>query len=228
MTVTSSRQHSDSTHGNLVPREAAAGSSFPGKVTLREREIPEEGVEAPATTSRETIPERGRSPSTRTELRLSDSVYTHRTTISVSQLNQMNHMSCQMRLREMGIVPLDIESSPTGQLAHLILVNWQKVTKDRWILNTVKGYRISFLATPHQGRKPHPSHFNLDQQSVVEQEIRDLCHKGVVTELSTTPPDCFLSTLFLVPQKDGSQRPVIYLKNLNSFVEVPHFKMEGI
>ena len=50
MTVTSSRQHSDSTHGNLVPREAAAGSSFSGKVTLREREIPEEGVEAPAIT----------------------------------------------------------------------------------------------------------------------------------------------------------------------------------
>ena len=48
-------------------------------------------------------------------------------------------MSCQMRLREMGIVPLDIESSPTGRLAHF-LVNWQKVTQDQWILNTVKRY----------------------------------------------------------------------------------------
>lgn len=49
-----------------------------------------------------------------------------------------------------------------------------------------------------------------------------------MTELTSTPSDAFLSTLFLVPKKDGGQRPVINLKNLNSFVEVPHFKMEGI
>ena len=34
--------------------------------------------------------------------------------------------------------------------------------------------------------------------------------------------------LFLVPKKDGGQRPVINLKSLNSFVDAPHFKMEGI
>ena len=42
------------------------------------------------------------------------------------------------------------------------------------------------------------------------------------------PKDSFVSTLFLVPKKDGSQRPVINLKHLNAFVESPHFKMEGI
>ena len=113
--------------------------------------MPEEGAEAPATTSPGTSPGRGQSPNTRTEPRLSNSTaqctHMHNSTISVSQLNPVNHMSCQMRLREMGIVPLDIGSSPTGQLAHF-LVNQQKVTQDRWILNTVKGYRISFLATP--------------------------------------------------------------------------------
>ena len=34
--------------------------------------------------------------------------------------------------------------------------------------------------------------------------------------------------LFLVPKKDGGQRPDINLKSLNSFVDTPHFKMEGI
>ena len=36
------------------------------------------------------------------------------------------------------------------------------------------------------------------------------------------------STLFLVPKKDGGQRQVINLKSLNSFINAPHFKMEGI
>ena len=42
------------------------------------------------------------------------------------------------------------------------------------------------------------------------------------------PQGGFVSTLFLVPKKDSGQRPVINLKNLNSFVEAPYFKMEGI
>jgi hypothetical protein len=49
-----------------------------------------------------------------------------------------------------------------------------------------------------------------------------------VRELPHPSKDVFLSTLFLVPKKDGGQRPVINLKQLNGFVQAPHFKMEGI
>lgn len=125
----------------------------------------------------------------------------------------------------MGIVPLSLQASPAGWLAHFV-TNWQKVSKDRWILDTVRRYRIGFMSYPCQKRKSHPSHFNMDQQRLVALEIAELCQKGAVTEVRSTPTNCFLSTLFLVPKKDGGQRPVINLKSLNSFVEVPHLKME--
>ena len=38
----------------------------------------------------------------------------------------------------------------------------------------------------------------------------------------------FFFQLFMVPKKDGGQRPIINLKKLNSLVQTDHFKMEGI
>ncbi len=37
-----------------------------------------------------------------------------------------------------------------------------------------------------------------------------------------------LSSLFLMPKRDGKSRPVINLKELNVFLKYEHFKMEGI
>ena len=43
-----------------------------------------------------------------------------------------------------------------------------------------------------------------------------------------TSSDQFISNLFLVPKLDGKSRPVINLKDLNTFLQYDHFKMEGI
>ena len=121
----------------------------------------------------------------------------------------------QSAIAAMGIIPLTIQASQAGRLAHF-QSNWEKVTKDRWVLNTVKGYEIEFSLKLHQTQKPYPAQLNQTQQELVSQEIKDMISKGAVTELQTLPVGGFLSTLFLVPKKDGGQRPVIYLKKLNS------------
>ena len=49
--------------------------------------------------------------------------------------------------------------------------------------------------------------------------------------ISVVPTPCtrgFLSRIFLVPKQDGSQRPVINLRQLNQFVVWKHFNMENI
>uniref|UniRef100_A0A1X7U5V3 Reverse transcriptase domain-containing protein n=1 Tax=Amphimedon queenslandica TaxID=400682 RepID=A0A1X7U5V3_AMPQE len=83
---------------------------------------------------------------------------------------------------------------------------------------------------PCQLKVPNPSQLNQHQQELVSEEITEIISKGAISELQTTPEpgNGFFSTLFLVQKKDGGQRPVINLKRLNSFVNAPHFKMEGI
>lgn len=38
----------------------------------------------------------------------------------------------------------------------------------------------------------------------------------------------FVSSIFLVPKKEGGQRPIVNLRPLNRFIPYEHFKMEGI
>ena len=111
----------------------------------------------------------------------------------------------------MGIAPLSIQTKPAGRFCQ----NWQILAKDRWVLNTVSGHDITFTSQPHQARRPHSAQLNELQKQLVLQEISELISKGAVQELAEVPEGGFVSTLFLVPKKDGGQRPVINLKNLN-------------
>lgn len=61
---------------------------------------------------------------------------------------------------------------------------------------------------------------------MVSKEIRKLEAKSAIKPVSPRP-DQLSSQIFLVPKKDGSQRPVINLKPLNAWVMKQKFKMEG-
>ena len=128
-------------------------------------------------------------------------------------------------VKSMGINPLGLIVSSAGRLAHFAC-NWSKFTRDQWVLSTIKGYRMEFPSMPYQLYKAQPPKFNKEQQVLIEQEVQKLKDKGAVAQLKVVPKDSFVSTLFLVPKKDGGQRLAINLKCLNAFVVSPHFKME--
>ncbi len=124
------------------------------------------------------------------------------------------------------MVPLKALKAVAGRLQYH-LANWERVTKDRWVLDTVKGYQIEVTNDPYQKTRPHPPQYGAEFMAQMRVELTELLQKGVVTQVEETR-DSFHSTLFLVPKKDGKQRPVINLKALNQYVQTYHFKMEGL
>ena len=124
-------------------------------------------------------------------------------------------------------MPLQVQECLAGRLAHF-QKNWALIIRDRWVLDTVKGYHIEFHTTPHQTWRPQPPQMSQSWEDIMQTELQKLIAKQAVTEVTMQVEGVFHSTLFLVPKKDGGQRPVINLKPLNCFVQTHHFKMEGM
>ena len=101
------------------------------------------------------------------------------------------------------------------------------LTQDNWVLQTVQGYLIDFTHNPTQSHPPQPIVLPQDKHVLVTQEVKELLQKRAIVESAPSDQN-FVSKIFLVEKKGGGQRPVINLKALNQFVQVEHFKMEGL
>ena len=99
---------------------------------------------------------------------------------------------------------------------------------DQWILQTViEGYHIPHTSEPSQETMPYNHHFSSGNQTLLQEEIHTLLEKQAI-QLVPAQTKGFYSSIFMVPKKDGGQRPVINLKRLNYHVKSEHFKMESL
>lgn len=107
------------------------------------------------------------------------------------------------------------------------LKEWGSITKDEYILNIVRGYKIPFKSIPIQINEPTPRKYSPDDISLISDSISKLLSTGAIVECNEEEGQ-FVSTIFTVPKPDGTRRPIINLKLLNQFIENPHFKMDSV
>jgi len=79
-----------------------------------------------------------------------------------------------------------------------------------------------------RGRAVDPSrHLSAASAALVDAEVADLLAKGAVAPMSAAEVR-LRQTIFLVPKKDGTARPVLDCRPLNTILRPRAFKMEGI
>ena len=103
---------------------------------------------------------------------------------------------------------------------------WKLLTKDQELL-ALAGYQILLVMDPVQEKTPKVSKLNQEKQKQVDREGKAMLEKGSISKVCHRKGE-FLSSLFLISKKDGGNRPVTNLKDLNRFIPYKHFKVEGL
>ena len=116
--------------------------------------------------------------------------------------------------------------SLAGRLQYFVK-HWKKLTSNPEILEWVSSLKINFILEPFQKKVPHHPKISAQESWLVAKDVGSMLRKGVIQKASVKKGQ-LLSNLFLVGKKDGGNRPVINLKNLNAFILYLHFKMEGL
>ena len=122
----------------------------------------------------------------------------------------------------MALVTQHVLTPVGGRLAHFV-ENCQEISSDPWVLETVTGSTIDFHATPIQYKPPAELVVDAAKTEIVSREVRELSAKKA-TIRAPRDSEGFSSSLFLVPNANGSWRPVL---NLKPFVASQRFKMES-
>ena len=118
----------------------------------------------------------------------------------------------------------DIPPPLPGRI-QLAYANWEQITSDQWVLDTVKGYQIPLLKEPIHAPSLQPYCLSAVEEEALQQELARMSKLGAIEMASM---DGFLSNHFVVPKSGGRWRAVFNLRRLNEFVPCLHFKMESL
>jgi len=137
--------------------------------------------------------------------------------VSIQELTKVNTLILELFPEK------KLKSFPLAGRLQYFLQNWKKITSNPEILNWVSG--LDFHSKPYQLKPPYQAKMSKEETSLISQEVKAMLGKGAIQKVTNVEGQ-FLSNLFLVPKKDGGNRPVINLKSLNSFIPYLHFKMK--
>ena len=85
-----------------------------------------------------------------------------------------------------------------GRLKHFSS-QWQNITSDHFILESVTQYKIEFAeGFPQQETVPREISFSLQEQQIIQNEIDKLLNKGMIKETTHCEGE-YISTIFHPP-----------------------------
>ncbi|CAD6208818.1 GSCOCG00003625001-RA-CDS, partial [Cotesia congregata] len=113
-----------------------------------------------------------------------------------------------------------------GRLRYFLKA-WKSITSDEFVIQCVKGYKIPFKSIPVQNCLPPTRLWSKQEVINIQSEINRLLSIGAIVEVEEVS-DQFISPFFLVPKSDGQQRFILILKELNTFIDTEHFKLEDL
>ena len=108
--------------------------------------------------------------------------------------------------------------------------NWAQITRDKWILETISGYKVELDNLPKQTMVPKPLTFSQAEQIQIDSEIQRFLKAKIIEEVDVNDNhDEYISNIFFRPKKDGRIRIILNLKNFNkNHMDKVHFKMESL
>lgn len=114
---------------------------------------------------------------------------------------------------------------PGGRLRQFINY-WKSITSHPWPISVIQqGYKIQFAKRPVPW-KTKPKQFSTEDQLHVNIAIQKFL-KGEMIEVSPSQNKSYLSKFFTL-QEQTKRRSILDCQKLNSFIQVEHFKMEGV
>ena len=117
-----------------------------------------------------------------------------------------------------------VESFEGGSLRHHYK-EWENITSDKEILQTVSGLRIELRDIPEHQSGNFPQ--DVKSEDLITEEIEKLLKKKVI-ELTHHEIGEFISPTFITNKPDGGNRFILNLKKLNKEIEKKKFKMQTL
>lgn len=117
-------------------------------------------------------------------------------------------------------------SHTAGRLANFYQA-WAAITHDRFVLECIKGYKITFDQSVDQSTFFTDNNFSKEEEKDLKEAIFKLKANGAIKECKPIQGQ-FISPYFLVLKPNGSKRFILNLRNLNKFIRTSHFKLEDL
>ena len=126
-----------------------------------------------------------------------------------------------------GVVEREAHRPVGGQL-QFFRHNWEQISRDPWILETILGCRLEFSDSPYQRKELTQVPLSKEKAQALDGELEKMAMKQAIEPVRDRSQATFVSPMFMVTKAYGSWRPVINLKCLNQHILARHFKMESI